>query len=215
MLVKEIMTKDVITTTIHTTVREANNLMCKKRIRHLPVVDEDQHVVGIFTEHDVFQALDKSDDEEKSVMQHPVASYMTEDVISAHPDEFVEDLATIFYDYRIGIVPIIDKQKLVGIITRSDLLYTLIQLTGAHQPSSIIQVQVDNQSGMLADVAAIISKKRVNITSVLIYPGETDDTKTLLFRVQTMNPHSIAKDMVVSGYHVLWPQIERNSTTNE
>lgn len=214
MLAKEIMTTEVITIHHSTTVKEARVLMNEKRIRHMPVLDEQKNVVGVFTEHDVFQAFDSNDDE-LYIMNKPVSLFMTTDVISAHPEEFVEDLASIFYESRIGMVPIIERGKLIGIITRSDLLYTLIQLTGAHQPSSIIQVKVENKSGKLAELAAIISQHNVNITSVLVYPGQYDHTKSLLFRVQTMNPGQIVLDMIDKGYEVLWPKVERNLFTNE
>lgn len=208
MLAKEIMSKSVVTIKDSLTVREARQTMYEKRIRHLPVVNDEDHVVGVFTEHDIFQALDDTTADDHHILSQKVSTYMTTDIISAHPDEFVEDLATIFYDYRIGMLPILEKKKLVGIITRSDLLYTLIQLTGAHQPSSIIQVEVENHSGKLAELATIISHRYTNITSVLVYPSEVDDKKVLLFRVPTMNPYPIVEDILNNGYHVLWPTIE-------
>ncbi len=52
-------------------------------------------------------------------------------MITGHPLDFVEEVAALFYEHRISCLPILKEKKLVGIITETDLLYTLTQLTGA------------------------------------------------------------------------------------
>lgn len=132
---------------------------------------------------------------------------MKTDIIVGHPLDFVEEVAALFYEHRIGCLPIVNGGKLVGIITETDLLHTLIQLTGAHQPGSQIEIKVPNEAGMLSKAASIISNRHVNIASVLLYPDSDPNYKILVFRVQTMNPINLIHDLKKAGYTVLWPNL--------
>ncbi len=111
------------------------------------------------------------------------------DVITGHPLDFVEEIAGLFYEHKISCLPIINDHKLVGIVTETDLLRTMVELTGAHQPGSQIEIKVPNITGVLSDIAAIIRNRNANILSVLVYPDKKDDHyKMIVIRVQMMNP---------------------------
>lgn len=209
MIVEQIMKTSVITLRPDDTIETALRLLSKHHIRHLPIIDENNQVIGIVSDRDVRDASPsiffKGDISED--LQIPISSFMTENVITAHPLDFVEEVSAIFYEKAIGCLPVTKQGKLVGIITEKDLLYTLIQLTGANQPSSQIEVKVKNVAGMLTEVAGIICKQGVNIISVLVYPDKTEDYKILVFRIQTMNPNTIIQELKQAGYSVLWPNL--------
>ncbi len=85
--------------------------------------------------------------------------------------------------------PIVSNNKLVGIITETDLLYKYIELTGAHQPGSQIEVRVPNVPGILFEVSKVFHEHKINVLSVLVYPDkENDANKILVIRIKTMNP---------------------------
>lgn len=86
-------------------------------------------------------------------------------------------------------------------------MHTLVKLTGAHQPSSQIEIQVKNEPGILGKVVAIFSELHINIVSVLVYPAKDENEKVLVFRIQTMNPLRVIEALEKKGYHVLWPNI--------
>jgi acetoin utilization protein AcuB len=209
MIVEEIMNRNVITLLNEATIHDAINIIKLHSIHHLPIVDDNNNLVGIISDRDlrdatpsIFHSEDHLEDLEK-----PISSIMTKEVISAHPLDFVEELSSIFYEFKIGCLPITEGNKVVGIVTKTDMLYTLIQLTGANQPSSQIEVQVANVTGKLAEVATIIRSKKTNIISVLVYPGKVEGYKVLVFRVQTMNPTKIINELKKEGYKVLWPNL--------
>jgi acetoin utilization protein AcuB len=209
MIVEEIMKRNVITLLSDATIKDAINIIKKHSIQHIPIVDEQNKVLGIVSDRDlrdatpsIFHSEDHLEDLDK-----PISSIMKKKVICAHPLDFVEELSSIFFDHKIGCIPITEGNKLVGIITKTDMLYTLIQLTGANQPSSQIEVQVENVAGKLADVATIIRSMKTNIISVLVYPGKVEGCKVLVFRVQTMNPTKIIHKLTKEGYKVLWPNL--------
>lgn len=210
MIVEEIMKTEVATLSVQNTIMDAIHLMSKKRIRHLPIVDQDQHLVGLITDRDIRDATPSifCVDENRDVLKKPVNTLMKTEIITGHPLDFVEETASLFYEHHIGCLPILKGKKLVGIITETDLLHTLVQLTGAHQPGSQIEVKVPNIAGMLSEIALIIRNRRANILSVLVYPDRNDSQyKILVFRLKTMNPIAVIDDLKNAGYTVLWPNL--------
>ncbi|OLO40224.1 acetoin utilization protein AcuB [Alkalihalophilus pseudofirmus] len=210
MIVEEIMSTNITTLKVTQTIQEAIEVMSKNRIRHIPVVDDDMHILGIVTDRDIRDASPSifHSDEHKEDFLKPVTEIMKVDVITAHRLDFVAEVSSIFYEYNIGCLPITEDEKLIGMITETDILHTLVELMGAHQPSSQIDVQVENITGKLADIAAIFKNRKVNITSVLVHPSkENSNFKILTFRVQTMDPRGIIEAIEKEGYKVLWPNL--------
>ncbi|KEF37634.1 CBS-domain-containing membrane protein [Schinkia azotoformans MEV2011] len=210
MIIEEIMNPLVISLKPHETIGRAIELMHSNRIRHIPIIDENEFVVGIVTDRDIrdvspsiFHAEEHLED-----LKRPVASIMTENVITGHPLDFVEEVSAMFYEHKIGCLPIVTEGKLVGIITETDMLHTLVKLMGADQPSSLIEIKVKNKLGQLSEAAQVFSENNVNIISVLVYPDKKDNgSKILLFRVQTMNPMKAIAELNKRGYTVLWPNL--------
>lgn len=209
MIVEQIMKKNVFTLSPKDTIASAVKLLEKYKIRHIPIIDEQQSIVGIISDRDVRDANSSifRSNEHLEDLEQPIETIMTTDVITGHPLDFVEEISAILYEHNIGCLPITKGGKLVGIVTETDLLHTMVQLTGANQPGSQIEIKVANKAGMLSEVATIIGKRNVNISSVLVYPDQDERYKILVFRVQTMNPMAIITDLKNEGYHVLWPNM--------
>ncbi|MBS2970045.1 acetoin utilization AcuB family protein [Metabacillus sp. KIGAM252] len=209
MIVDQIMNRKVITLNPGDTLAKAIDVMKKERIRHIPIVNGNGSLAGIVSDRDVkdaapsvFQLIEKVDE-----LDQPLENIMKTDVVTGHPLDFVEEISSIFYERKIGCMPILKAGKLAGIITESDLLHTFVQLTGANQPGSQIEVKVPNRAGMLSEVSGIFQQRNINIASVLVYPDRDDHFKILVFRVQTMNPTGIISDLEAAGYPVLWPNM--------
>jgi acetoin utilization protein AcuB len=210
MIVEEIMNSDVTYLTPIDSISKAILLMSTKKIRHIPIVNEQQHVVGLITDRDIKDAAPSifRADENKEDLEKPLSSIMKKNVITGHPLDFVEEIAALFYEHKISCMPIVKDQCLVGIVTETDLLHTLVELTGAHQPGSQIEVKVANKAGMLLDIATIIKNHKANIQSVLVYPDKKDvNFKIIVIRVQTMNPVAVIEDLKLAGHTVLWPNL--------
>jgi acetoin utilization protein AcuB len=209
MIVEQIMKTNVIALKATNTIADAMSIVKQEKIRHIPIIDDEQHVIGIVTDRDLRDASPSifHADEHLEDLQKPLSTIMKTNVITGHPLDFVEEIAALFYEHRISCLPIVKEQKLVGIVTETDLLYTLVQLTGAHQPGSQIEVKVPNRAGMLSEVASVFQKRNVNISSILVYPDQDERYKILVFRIQTMNPMAIISALRKEGYHVLWPNL--------
>ena len=139
MLLKDIMTKDVITVTPDTPLREAGRLMKEKRISGIPVVDGSGVPVGIITVTDIlkivkeiyqWQQIEKkatglniSDLVEKESLNKKVGDVMTKKVFTLTVDKSVKDLMELVFTKNIHTVPIMENEKLVGVIGKRDLIY--------------------------------------------------------------------------------------------
>ncbi|WP_188456516.1 acetoin utilization AcuB family protein [Virgibacillus oceani] len=208
MLVEEIMNTNVITLTPNATIAEALQLLQNNRIRHIPIINSDKSVIGIVSDRDVRDASPStfSKDTDNGVLQNEIQSIMSTPVVTVHPLDFVEEIAGIFYDEEFACLPVVSNDKLIGVVTEKDMLYTLIQLTGTNVQSSHIEVKVPHKPGILPEVASIFGKRKTNITSVLVYPYHDDPNyKILVFRIQTMNPLPVIQDIREAGYELMWP----------
>jgi acetoin utilization protein AcuB len=213
MIVRQIMKQDITTLRSDDPISLALATMKKNKIRHIPIVNESNQLIGIVTERDVKDAspsifqLELKED----FLNKPIKEIMSTDLITGHPLDFVEEVAAIIIDNKIGCLPILQDQQLVGLITESDLLHTFVKLTGADQPASHIEIKVPNKAGMLAEVASIFLKRKANIASALIYPDTDDKYKILVFRIQTINVTMIINDLKAEGYQVLSPDVSENA----
>lgn len=209
MIVEEMMTTDVITLNQNDPIAKAMEVLHRFNIRHIPIVNDELQLVGIISDRDVRDASPSIFHRNSHLedLEKPLKQIMKSDVITAHPLDFVEEIASFFYEYRIGCLPITQGSDIVGIVTEKDILHTLIQLTGVHQPGSQIEVKVENKAGVLSEVTSVFQKSKVNILSVLVYPDKDEEHKIIVFRIQTLNPTTIITKLQQHGYTVLWPNL--------
>lgn len=210
MIVEEIMNEEPYTLAPTNTVLEALKLMRDKKVRHLPVIDKERHVLGVITERDIKEVLPSSlqDEPNSPVFQAKVEEIMVKDPLVGHPLDFVEEVALTFYESKVGCLPIVSGEKLVGIVTTTDLLYTYIELTGATEPGSKIEIRVADTPGVLFEITKIFHHHHANVQSVLVYPdSENTQNKILSVRVKTLNPLAMINDLRKEGFDVLWPNL--------
>ncbi|WP_240374591.1 acetoin utilization AcuB family protein [Bacillus piscicola] len=209
MLVEDIMIKQPVTITEEQTIQEALELLHQNKIRHLPVIKEDKTLIGIVSDRDIRDASPSIfylDDNNESLL-HPVSRIMKYPVITTHPLDFIEEAAVLYGENDISALPVVtEDDQLRGLLTETDVLHTLVKLTGAHEPSSHIEVKVPNKPGQLADISTIFKEHHVNVTSLLVYPHSDQGWNILTFRVRTMDPRSIIKHIQSKGYEVQGPR---------
>lgn len=210
MLIEEIMITDVLTLSPSHTVKDALQAMRERTIRHIPILSAEGTVIGIVTDRNLKEVVPSSISEiiDTSIYDTALSEVMTKNPIVGHPMDFVEEAAVIFYDNQIGSLPIVSNGTLVGIITETDLLYKYIELTGAHQPGSQLEVRVPNVPGILFEVSKVFHDQRTNVLSVLVYPDKDNEAnKILVIRINSMNPLNIIQELKNSGFEVLWPNV--------
>lgn len=130
LLCRDIMSRDVVRVGPSDSIDEAWHRLSTHRIKALPVVDEQQRVVGIVSLHDLFMGQTAPDPRRLPVMRtaRRVADLMTRDVVTVQAGQPVVDLVRHFSDAGLHHLPVVDEaQRLVGIVTQSDLVAALFQ----------------------------------------------------------------------------------------
>lgn len=202
MQVRDIMTTKVLTVGPDATLQQVCVLMHEKNIRHLPVM-EGGRLVGVVTDRDVHGATSNLCIEPtpprgvvRDVMAHPPKT--------AHPLDPVEDAARTMRSLKIGCLPVLDDESLVGIITGIDLLDALLRLTGVDKASGRLELHLIDRPGELARLTAFISGRQLNIHSILTYPVSGQQVSTVL-RVDTLETRPLADALRHAGFDVVWP----------
>ncbi len=150
LTVGEIMQTEVITVGPDTTVRELANILAEKRISGVPVVDDEYRVVGMVSEADIIvqdaelhfpyyiqlldsviylQSFNKFEDRVRKMFGSKVKEIMSADVTAIAPDASVRDAATLMADREINRLPVLAEGKLVGIVTRHDIVRAIADTT--------------------------------------------------------------------------------------
>jgi CBS domain-containing protein len=111
MKAREVMTTDVISVREDSGIEEAARLLARYRISGVPVVNNAGSLVGLATEYDLISKSGQN-----------VADVMTRGIISVSPDTELEEVAHLLANRRIRRVPVMEGDKLVGILSRSDLI---------------------------------------------------------------------------------------------
>lgn len=115
----------------------ARQLMAKHRVNQLPVV-EGERLLGIVTDRDIRDVyptsmlINRTEEIDRFAEKHTVEEAMSYNVITVKPDTPLETAIKLLRRHRVGALPVVEKQKLVGIITRSDILDFI--LSGKSQP---------------------------------------------------------------------------------
>jgi acetoin utilization protein AcuB len=213
MLVRSRMTPDVFSASPDTTLAEALSITRSKRIRHLPVLDGDR-LVGVVTDRDLRLAMPPIWAGEHEEMQEAlntlrVRDVMIADIVTVAPETPIEHAARLLYTHRIGCLPVLDGEKLVGILTETDLLRAFAELFGATEPSTRIEVQMPNRPGELARVVRLIGiEHRINIVGLVVPPLVGGEESIAIIHLAAEEVGPMVNALRKRGYRVGRPSLE-------
>ena len=201
--VRDAMTRDVVTVGPEESAARAWGLCRERNIRHLPVV-EGGRLIGIVSDRDLrdLSPPRSTADQENTLGWVQIRDMMSTGVITAHPLDTIEHAAKVIYENRFNCLPVVADDEIVGIITSSDLVRTLVELTGAHGEGSWVEVEVPNEPGQLANITEVIRDRHVNIAGVFLGPASREAYRTIVLRLETTDPASIAGSLTDAGYVV-------------
>lgn len=198
MKVKSLMISDPITITKDASVGEAIQLMKINSIRHLPVVSEGKLLQGFVTLADLKSGLIPSFLGEVSLLD-----LMISDPITVGPDEDIETAAQLIYMHKISGMPVTEDEKVVGIITESDILRAFINMMGILTASSRIDVAIGDEPKAFNKALQIIYDKGGDIINVGIMAHETSK-RVYYFRLTVCKTEVIKAALEEEGFEVLY-----------
>jgi CBS domain-containing protein len=142
MLIRDRMSRPVITIAADRTVRDAERLLVRHRIRQLPVM-RGTHLVGIVTHRDLRTPGPPS---------RSVTSVMTAKPITVGADAAIDEAAQVLRTYKIGGLPVVERKQLIGIITVADVLDALVALSGVQEAT--YRIVVSGRGGATMEMRA-------------------------------------------------------------
>ena len=131
--VRDVMAQNPLTLDRNETLDLAESIMNLGRIRHMPVVD-DGRVIGILSQRDLFRsalltALGFGRKTTTALIKTiKIKEVMTEDVITIAPETTIKDAARTMIDKKIGCLPVVENEKLIGLLTETDILRYVVEL---------------------------------------------------------------------------------------
>jgi acetoin utilization protein AcuB len=196
VLVRERMSKPVITIPPQMTVPDALNLMKQEHIRRLPVVEHGK-LVGFVTDKHLL-SVSPSPATSLSVWEITyllsklaVDRIMSRQVITTSEDTPLEEAARIMVDNKIGGLPVLRGEQLVGIITESDLMKTFLEFMGARERGIRLTLLVKEEKGGLAQLARTISGLGGNIVAMGLFMGEDPSNRVATVKVAEVNREAL------------------------
>jgi acetoin utilization protein AcuB len=208
LLVRDWMTRKLVTLSPEASVAEALTLCRERRIRHIPILEEGR-LIGMVSDRDLRDASPALGDAERAstLQEIRVGDVMTREVSTTVPEESIENVAQEMYELKIGSLPVVaeeDEEKLLGIVTSSDVMRALVTLAGLPEPGCRIEVRAPNRAGILVEVAGKIQDLGVDIFSVLSDPDRRSGNRTMVFQLVTADPSSVMEGLKMAGYEVSW-----------
>ncbi|MCA9837170.1 MAG: CBS domain-containing protein [Trueperaceae bacterium] len=207
MLVKDIMTKKVVAIDPDMPIGDVNTLMEERNIRHFPILASGE-LVGIVSDRDIRLVGSEHPKSPRGIsLKDAVSTIMISPVLTAHPLDAIEEAAKVLEENKIGAMPVLEEDELIGIVTGIDFLKALVRLTGVYGSTSRIEVELPNDRDSLAKLVAAVSAQGVAVSSILMQHC-ADDCSSFSLRVSTINNRALAEALREQGFMVVWPELK-------
>ena len=210
MKIKHWMTRNPITVKPKTPIMEASQLMREHKIRRLPVVDKGK-VVGIVTYRRLIEAS-PSEANTLSIyeLNYIIAKLTVKDVMEKHPicispEDSVMDVAILGHEKGIGAFPVVEKGRLVGIVTESEIYRSFVQLLGSPKENSIIsleKVDLEKRVGALSRITGIVEGLGVPVLAAFSLPHRNSPGHRVHLRIKTKKLAPVIQELEKNGYKV-------------
>ena len=213
MFVSQSMTRKVITIDQEADIFEAQEKMAHNRIRHLPVIDPQDRLIGIVTDRDIRSALPfklfkdpglEADKEDISDLK--IKDVMTQNPRTISADDTIQDALLLIQDLRVGALPVVDDQgKLKGIISVRDLLRAFINVLGIGESGTLLGILVEEEVGQLKKIVDAITEENVSFGSILVARYWDKNKRAVFPYLLTLNVAHIKRKLKNMGFTLLEP----------
>jgi len=184
MIIERRMTRNPVTATPDMSIADASTLMKQEKVHRLPVLDKDKKLVGLLTEKDILYA---SPSPASSLSIHEMAyllskltvkKLMSKNVVTINKDTTVEEAARMMVDQDLSCLPVLEGDKLIGIVSKSDMFKILLELFGARHFGIRVSFVVEDKPGTIAKISLALSEQNIDIITFGTFMG-TDPTNAI------------------------------------
>ena len=178
------------------------DILRSRHFRHMPVVDETGHLLGIVTDRDLRSAYPSSflsDADRKAALDRlaetPVSAIMTCDSVSVPFTGTLDDALFLLDRHRVGALPVVnDKGIVVGMFSIRDLMRAYKKLFGlGERGSALIEIEDDGQPKLLTRIVQALEERKIPFTRLVRTTADETGTKrgVVYVRVHTYNIHGV------------------------
>ena len=214
MFVSRSMTKNVVAAHPGDSVVSAQEKMAKHRIRHLPVVDENNKLLGIVSDRDIRSALPESilrvldctEKDIKKIQALTLEDIMTKDPVALSSSDTIQDALLIIQNERVGALPVVDDEHhLMGILSTRDLLRSFINVMGIEEPGILLGILVENKLGQLKKIVDAVTEEKISTGSILVARHWEENKRAVFPYLLAKNIQVVKEKMLKLGFELLDP----------
>jgi len=206
MYVKDNMIPGPITIRPDQSVSEAVDLMSENKLHRLPVVDDQEKLIGLVTESVISRNTPNSASSlsvyELNYLLNKlkISDIMIRDVITIGKDALLEEAATVLRKYDIGCLPVTEEDgRLIVIITHNDIFTAFIDLLGYNHSGMRYVISIsEDRPGIMEDVARIFKEEEVSISNLAVY----NNTRGIEVVVIAKGYDDVTQKLKDAGYKV-------------
>lgn len=206
MLVRDIMQAHPVSATLETRLPHLLRLLQRRGFRHVPILDAGR-LVGIVSDRDIKQSmasaasLTEGRERERLLEELTAGQIMARAVVTIGPMFAVEEAARLMATRKISALPVTEEDRLVGIVTETDVLQLFVRAMGVLEPSSRLDVVVADRAAGLGEIARLVEGTGCRISSVMTLETPTGEREVVL-RLATIDPGPAVKALEARGYVV-------------
>ena len=213
MFVSRSMTEKVVTIGEDASLLEAREKMSTHRIRHLPVVDETNRLIGIVTDRDLRSAMpyefSKGTDIEEvreELAAKAVGDIMTTEVMTVSPMDTIQDALLLIQEKRVGAFPVVDEHGyLQGILSVRDLLRAFTNVLGIGSPGTLLGILVEEKVGQLKKIVDAITEENISFGSVLVARYWEEGKRAVFPYIHTNQIATVKRKLTEMGFTLIDP----------
>ncbi|MBC2713197.1 MAG: CBS domain-containing protein [Desulfosarcina sp.] len=213
MFVSRSMVSQVITIDKDATVFEAQEKMAVNGVRHLPIVDADNRLIGIVTDRDIRSAMPYSmlkekggSEEREQLAQLKVEAIMIRNPMTLSPMHTIQDALLLIQKKKVGAFPVVDDEgKLIGILSVRDLLRAFTYVLGIGQPGTLVGIEVEEKVGQLKKIVDAITEENISFGSVLVARTWEEGKRAVFPYLLTTNVAKVKRKLAGMGYALIDP----------
>lgn len=209
MKIKHWMTVNPITVEPEALIIDAKAVMREHKIRRLPVVDKKGKLVGIVTYRNIIEASPSAatslsiHELNYLILKLQVKDVMRKNPITVSPDDNVTDVMLEGHKKGIGSFPVVEKGRLVGIVTETEIFTAMIQIFGTRAESEIITLEnvgADESIGVFRRIAEVIEKLEVPILAMFSLPHRRTEGWRIYIRLKAKKNKPVVQALKAAGF---------------
>lgn len=189
MIIERRMTRNPVTCTPDMSIQDASDLMKREHVHRLPVLDRNGKLIGVVSEKDILKAQPSpastlsAYESSYLLSKLTVKKIMSRTPVTVSKDTPIEDAAALMVDHDLSCLPVLEGDKLVGIVSKSDLFKMLLEIFGSRISGTTLTFLVRDRKGILAEIMSKISEHELDLITCSCFAGTAPGNRFISIKV--------------------------------